>query len=204
MTGGNVSFYNQTSDAAIHPTPVVGVLGVHDDVRRRLSIGFGRAGCDVVLLGRSEAELGGSLWAQVAHGHLGGRPPAVDLDAERELAAVLVAAAGRGLLAAAHDLSDGGLAIALAECCLTGGQGCTVRLPGEEFAHLFGESAARAVVATVPGAEDEFAALCASRGVPAAVLGVTGGASLEVAGRFAIPLAELAAAHRGTLPALFG
>jgi phosphoribosylformylglycinamidine synthase len=78
-----------------------------------------------------------------------------------------------------------------------------VRLPGEEFTHLFGESVARAVVATAPGAEHEFAALCADRGVPATVLGVTGGASLEVAGSFAIPLAELAAAHRGTLPALF-
>jgi phosphoribosylformylglycinamidine (FGAM) synthase-like enzyme len=204
VTGGNVSFYNQTADAAIHPTPVVGVLGVHDDVRRRLSIGFGRAGCDVVLLGRSEAEFGGSLWAHVAHGHLGGRPPAVDLDAERELAAVLIAAAARGLLEAAHDLSDGGLAIALAECCLTGGQGCALRLSGEEFTYLFGESAARAVVAVRPGAEAEFAALCDAHRVPAAALGVTGGASLEVAGCFAIPLAELAAAHRATLPALFG
>ena len=130
VTGGNVSFYNQTADAAIHPTPIVGVLGVHDDVRRRLSIGFRRAGCEVVLLGRSEAEFGGSLWAHVAHGHLGGRPPAVDLGAERELAAVLVAGAAAGLLEAAHDLSDGGLALALAECCLTGGQGCALAAPG--------------------------------------------------------------------------
>src|SRR5258708_35969954 len=74
VTGGNVSFYNQTADAAIHPTPVVGVLGVHDDVRRRLSIGFRRAGCSVVLLGRSEAEFGGSLWGQGADRHLGRRP----------------------------------------------------------------------------------------------------------------------------------
>jgi phosphoribosylformylglycinamidine synthase subunit PurL len=157
-----------------------------------------------VLLGRSAAEFGGSLWAHVVHGHLGGRPPAADLDAERALAGVLVTAAGRGLLAAAHDLSDGGLAIALAECCLAGGQGCSVRLPGEEFGYLFAESAARAIVATAPGAGDEFAALCADRGVPATVLGVTGGASLEVAGCFTIPLAEVAAAHRATLPALFG
>jgi len=211
VTGGNVSFYNQTADAAIHPTPVVGVLGVHDDVRRRLSIGFRRAGCSVVLLGRSEAEFGGSLWAHVAHRHLGGRPPAVDLEAERGLAAVLAEAGRRGLLEAAHDLSDGGLAIALAECCLAGGQGCAVqlqrpgRLPGKgaEFTLLFGESAARAVVAVRPGAEAEFAVLCQGGGVPAAVLGMTGGASLEVSGSFAIPLDELAAAHRGTLPALF-
>jgi len=204
VTGGNVSFYNQTAGAAIHPTPVVGVLGVHDDVRKRLTIGFGSAGRSVVLLGRSEAEFGGSLWAQVAHRHLGGRPPAVDLDAERRLADVLVDAASCGLLEAAHDLSDGGLAITLAECCLAGGQGCVVRLPGEEFTGLFGESAARAVVATAPGAEAEFAMLCSERGVPATVLGVTGGTSLEVTGCFTIPLEELAAVHRGTLPALFG
>jgi phosphoribosylformylglycinamidine synthase len=202
VTGGNVSFYNQTAEVAIHPTPVVGVLGVHSDVRTRLSIGFGRAGRRVVLLGRSEAELGGSLWAHVTHGHLGGRPPAVDLDAERALAAVLVA--GRGLLDAAHDLSDGGLAVALAECCLAGGQGATVELPPDPFAVLFGESAARAVVAVRPGAEAEFAALCQQHGVPATVLGQTGGASLEVTGSFTIGLDELAAAHRGPLPALFG
>jgi phosphoribosylformylglycinamidine synthase subunit PurL len=206
VTGGNVSFYNQTGATAIHPTPVVGVLGVHDDVRQRLSIGFAREGCPVVLLGRTEPEFGGSLWAQVAHGHLGGRPPAVDLEAERSLAEVLAAAADSGLLDAAHDLSDGGLAIALAECCLAGGQGCAVRLPGEgeEFGYLFGESAARAVVAVRPGAEAEFAALCADRGVPATMVGVTGGTGLEVAGCFTVSLDELAAAHRATLPALFG
>jgi phosphoribosylformylglycinamidine synthase II len=204
VTGGNVSFYNQTADAAIHPTPIVGVLGVHDDVSKRLAIGFGRPDCGVVLLGRGEAEFGGSMWAHVAHQHIGGRPPAVDLDAERDLAAVLAAAAARGLLTAAHDLSDGGLAIALAECCLAGGQGCAVRLPGDPFGCLFGESAARAVVATVPGAEADFAALCSSHGVPSAELGVTGGTTLEVVDCFTIPLDELAAAHRGTLPALFG
>ena len=203
VTGGNVSFYNQTAGAAIHPTPVVGVLGVHDDVRKRLSVGFGQAGRSVVLLGRTEAEFGGSLWAHVAHGHLGGLPPAVDTDAERALAAVLADGAASGLLEAAHDLSDGGLAVALAECCLAGGQGATVALPGDPFVQLFSESAGRAVVAVLPGAEDEFASLCARAGVPAAVLGQTGGASLEVEECFGIGLDELAAAHRGTLPALF-
>jgi phosphoribosylformylglycinamidine synthase subunit PurL len=202
VTGGNVSFYNQTAGAPIHPTPVVGVLGVHDDVRKRLPIRFARADRAVVLLGRTEAELGGSLWAHVAHGHLGGRPPAVDLDAERRLAEVLTTAAARGLVEAAHDLSDGGLAIALAECCLAGGLGCTVALPGDPFVHLFSESAARAVVAVRPGAEAEFAELCSAAGVPAVTLGQTGGGSLDVEGSFRIGLDELAAAHRGTLPAL--
>jgi phosphoribosylformylglycinamidine synthase len=204
VTGGNVSFYNQTASAAIHPTPVVGVLGVHDDVRRRLAIGFAEAGAPVVLLGRTAPEFGGSLWAQVTHGHLGGLPPAADLAAERDLAALLVAAAGASLLLAAHDLADGGLAVALAECCLAGGTGATVRLPGAAFSYLFSESAARAVVAVRPGREAEFRGMCERRGVPAAAIGATGGDSLEVAGSFVIPLDELAEAHRGTLPRLFG
>ena len=161
VTGGNVSFYNQTGDVAIHPTPVVGVLGVHDDVRPRLSSASpGRA--PRAAARRSEAEFGGSLWARVVHGHLGGRPPAVDLDAERALAEVLVA--GRGLLDAAHDLSDGGLAVALAESCLAGGHGAVVELPPDPFPVLFSESAARAVVAVRPGAEAEFTALCQDQG----------------------------------------
>ncbi len=204
VTGGNVSFYNQTGAAAIHPTPVVGVLGVHDDVRRRLATGFGEAGAPIVLLGRTAAEFGGSLWAQVAHGHLGGRPPAVDLDAERSLAELLVAAAGAGLLTAAHDLADGGLAVAIAECCLTGGSGAVLRLPGDPFTYLFSESAARAVAAVRPGRAAEFQELCERCGVPATAIGTTGGDSLEVDGCFVIPLAELASVHRATLPRLFG
>jgi phosphoribosylformylglycinamidine synthase len=204
VTGGNVSFYNQTGQVAIHPTPVVGVLGVLDDVRRRLSIGFARPGAQVVLLGATAAEFGGSAWAQVAHRHLGGRPPAVNFAAERRVAKVLADAAQAGLLDAAHDISDGGLAIALAESCLAGGQGCRVRLPGDPFVALFSESAARVVAAVRPGAEAEFAALCAAHGVPAQALGTIGGAGLEVTGEFTVPLDELAAAHRQPLPALFG
>ncbi len=221
VTGGNVSFYNQTGTSAIHPTPVVGMLGVHDDVRLRVGIGFGSgreswpagaasgpagvpAGASIVLLGRTEAEFGGSAWAHVVHGHLGGRPPSPRLDAERRLAGLMAAAAAAGLLAAAHDLSDGGLAAALAESCLRGGVGCRVVLPGDPFTWLFSESAARAIVAVRPGAEDVFGELMAAGDVPGQTIGTVGGDRLVVAGCFSIPLAELAAAHRETLPALFG
>ncbi len=204
VTGGNVSFYNQTGEAAIHPTPVVGVLGVLADVRQRVPSGFRVPGAAVVLLGRTRAEFGGSAWAHVLHGHLGGRPPEADLAAEQALAALLAEAAAAGLLAAAHDLSGGGLAVALAESCLAGGNGCRVELPGDPFTALFSESAARVVVAVQPGAGEAFGALCAQHGVPAAAVGETGGDSLEVAGGFTVSLAELAAAHQGTLPALFG
>ncbi|HLH58940.1 MAG TPA: phosphoribosylformylglycinamidine synthase subunit PurL [Streptosporangiaceae bacterium] len=204
VTGGNVSFYNQTDQTAIQPTPVIGVLGVHDDVRQRLSIGFAHDGARLVLLGRTTAEFGGSAWAAVLHGHLGGRPPAVDFGAEQTLAGVLADAARSGVLVAAHDLSDGGLAVALAESCLRGGSGCRVSLPGDPFTFLFSESTARAVVAVRPGAEEEFGTLCAARGVPAAVIGTVGGDTLEVDGCFTIPLDEVAGVHRGALPAIFG
>jgi len=204
VTGGNVSFYNQTGSAPIQPTPVVGVLGVHDDVRRRLGSGFGSPGASIVLLGATRAEFGGSLWAWLRHGHLGGLPPAVDLEAERALADVLVTAAARELLVCAHDVSDGGLAVALAESCLAGGTGCIVTLPADPATFLFSESAARAVVAVSRGAEPALAALCAQAGVPALALGETGGSALEVSGLFAVPLDELRDVHRGVLPALFG
>jgi phosphoribosylformylglycinamidine synthase II len=206
VTGGNVSFYNQTGGQSIHPTPVVGVLGVLADVRDRLPSGFAVPGETIMLLGRTSAEFGGSLWAHALHGHLGGLPPVVNLPAEQRLAAVLTAAAERGLLSAAHDLSDGGLAVALAECCLAGDAGCAVRLPADHdaFTALFSESAARAVASVRAGAGAEFAELCTANEVPAFALGVTGGDGFDVAGVFLIGLDELRAAHRGTLPAIFG
>ncbi|MFF4198782.1 phosphoribosylformylglycinamidine synthase subunit PurL [Nonomuraea sp. NPDC001831] len=204
VTGGNVSFYNQTGSTAINPTPVVGVLGVIDDVAKRVPSGFTAEGLRVVLLGDTAEEFGGSEWAHVAHRHLGGLPPHADLEAEQALATVLVEAAARGLLEGSHDLSDGGLAVALAESCLARGIGATVALSGEPFTDLFSESAARALVAVRPEAFEEFAALCGRHEVPCYGLGVTGGASLVVEGVFEVGVEELRETHSATLPALFG
>ncbi|WP_067137916.1 phosphoribosylformylglycinamidine synthase subunit PurL [Microtetraspora malaysiensis] len=205
VTGGNVSFYNQTGSTAIHPTPVVGVLGVIEDVATRVRSGFTAEGLRVVLLGDTRDEFGGSEWAHVAHGHLGGLPPAVDLEAERALASVLVEAARDGLLEGSHDLSDGGLAIALTEACLAQGVGATVSLPGDDaFVDLFSESASRALVCVRPEAFEALAELCGRYEVPCYGLGTTGGASLAVEGVFEIPVAELRETHAAPLPAIFG
>jgi phosphoribosylformylglycinamidine synthase subunit PurL len=205
VTGGNVSFYNQTGDHAIYPTPVVGVLGVLGDVRRRVPSGFSAPGHQIMLLGSTAAEFGGSLWALVRHGHLGGRPPAVDLAAERRLADVVVAGAAAGLLSAAHDLSDGGLGLALVESCLIGVPlGCTVTLEDDPFCQLFSESAGRMLVAVRPGSDADFAGMCAAGRVPMTSLGHTGGPGFEVTGQFRIPLDELSRVHRAPLAALFG
>jgi phosphoribosylformylglycinamidine synthase len=109
------------------------------------------------------------------------------------------------VLASAHDLSDGGLAIALAESCLRGGVGCEIALTGEDaFTELFSESAGRAVVSVKHGREDDFAALCTAHEVPSTALGVTGGETLTVDGSFEVPLDELTRVWQDTLPALFG
>ncbi|HVS68015.1 MAG TPA: phosphoribosylformylglycinamidine synthase subunit PurL [Mycobacteriales bacterium] len=202
VTGGNVSFYNQTGATAINPTPVIGVLGVIADVAKRVPSGFTAAGQQIVLLGETADELDGSAWAWVAHRHLGGRPPQVRLDAERSLAAVLVAAAEGGLVSAAHDLSEGGLAQALVEACLLGGVGATATVAGDPFIALFSESAARAIVATDD--VDAVLALAAKHHVAATVIGRTGGASLSIDGQFEVGLDDLRAQSEGTLPALFG
>ncbi|MDF2709476.1 MAG: purL, partial [Nonomuraea muscovyensis] len=204
VTGGNVSFYNQTGSTPIHPTPVVGVLGVIDDVAKRVPTGFTAEGLRVALLGETSEEFGGSEWAHVAHGHLGGLPPVADLVAEQALAAVMVEAARRGLVEGSHDLSDGGLGVALAEACLARGVGATVTLTGDPFTALFSESAARALVAVRPEAFEEFAALCARHDVPCYGLGTTGGSSLVVEGVLEVPVADLRDKHAATLPALFG
>jgi phosphoribosylformylglycinamidine synthase len=206
VTGGNVSFYNQTAGTPIDPTPIVGVLGVLDDVACRTPMGFRAAGDVVLLLGTTREELGGSEWAHVVHEHLGGRPPRVDLAAERRLAEILIAGARDQVLSSAHDLSDGGLAQALVEACLRGGLGVQVTLPGAAFVALFSESAARAIVTVPPGKEPRLLRMCDEQQFPVARLGVVGGPALEVRGQFSmfsVPLDELREAWSGTLPQLF-
>ncbi|GAA2233888.1 phosphoribosylformylglycinamidine synthase subunit PurL [Herbiconiux moechotypicola] len=213
VTGGNVSFYNQTGSQPIHPTPVVAVLGVIDDVARRIPSGWQDEGSNLYLLGTTRAELDGSAWAGVVHDHLGGLPPEVSLEAEATLAELLRAAALEGLIDSAHDLSDGGLAQTLAEGVLRFGVGARVWL--DEIVSrdgvtasdaLFSESTARVLV-SVPREDDvKFRGLCEGRGVPALRIGVTDAesGSLDVQGLFEVPLAELAGTHRSTLPEHFG
>ena len=204
VTGGNVSLYNQTGTTAILPTPVVAVLGVVDDVRRRTPTGFPAEGEVIVHLGQTREEISGSEWAHVVHGHLGGLPPRVDLRDEANLGRLLVEAARGGYLTSAHDMSEGGLAQALVESCLRHQVGATVSLLGDPFVGLFSESAARAIVTVQPDRLAAFLTMAASLGVPAGEVGRTGGSSLVVSDRFEIPLDELGAAWRSTLPAALG
>jgi phosphoribosylformylglycinamidine synthase len=204
VTGGNVSLYNQTGDVAIHPTPVVAVLGVIDDVSRRTPVAFGHQGRVLYLLGDTKEELGGSAWSQVAHDHLGGLPPAVDLEREKLLGEILISASRDGMVDAAHDLSDGGLVQAVTESCLLGGNGARLVVPDglDPFVLLFSESAGRAVVAVPCSEEPRFTEMCGARGLPATRIGIVDGDALEVQGQFSVPLSELRSAYEGTIPAL--
>ncbi|HXH77374.1 MAG TPA: phosphoribosylformylglycinamidine synthase subunit PurL [Nocardioides sp.] len=208
VTGGNVSLYNQTGETAILPTPVVAVLGVIEDVTKRIPTGFVADGEQVFLLGETRAELSGSEWAHVVHAHLGGVPPQVDLAAERALAQLLADASRDAVLTSAHDLSDGGLAQALAESCFRNGIGASVSVAavadGDAFVALFAESVARAVVTVSDDDADRLVALAQQHDVPLTRLGRTGGTQIDVEGQFTVEVAEAKAAWSATLPAALG
>jgi phosphoribosylformylglycinamidine (FGAM) synthase-like enzyme len=207
VTGGNVSFYNQTGHSPIRPTPIIGVLGVIDDVRRRTPHAFRTDGAQIYLLGDTRDEFGGSEWMDVVHGVVGGTPPVVDLERERLLADVLIAASQGGLIDSAHDLADGGLAVALVESCLHRSVGARITIPEgmDPFVLLFAESAGRAIVAVPRSEEGRFSEMCTARGLPHAGIGIVDvlSADLEISDQFTVPLAELRAAWATGLRTLF-
>jgi len=183
ITGGNVSLYNETDGKAIYPTPVIGVVGLLDDATRALTQFFREEGDAVYLLGTTGEDLGGSEMLKVVHGRVAGRPPRLDLEAEKRLHAFMAQAAAEGLLRSAHDVSEGGVAVALAECGMTAdGPGLGGRFDLGDLLRadvaLFSETPSRMVVSAPDGAALEQAARRA--GVPGRALGVVQGDRLEL------------------------
>jgi len=204
VTGGNVSFYNQTGDIQIHPTPVVGMVGILEDASQRLGIAW-PADQALILLGETKPELGGSEWAFAAHEHLGGTPPALDLAREKTLLEVMASLAEAGAITSAHDVSEGGIAVALAESAIAGATGAQVTPDAEGMAShfwLFSESAGRILVTSKhPKTVLEVAR---HAGLPATELGRTGGNRLTVDAMIDLPLEQLRAAYEGGLPSRMG
>ncbi len=199
VTGGNVSFYNKTGDESILPTPLVGMLGVIDDVTKRIKGGFAYAGDAVVLLGETKEELSASVWEEVEfHYHLGGMPPMPNFEAEKALAAVMQTASAEGMVSSAHDLADGGLAQALVESCLANSLGVSMTLPeGDPTVWLFSETPARAVVSLPCQSYERFRKLCEQHQVPMIRLGeVTDDPQIEILNLFSLPLDRVRAAWR--------
>jgi phosphoribosylformylglycinamidine synthase len=182
VIGGNVSLYNENAKGAIYPTPVVGMVGLVSDVDHITTQGFKSEGDVVVLLGETYAELGGSELQYVVHGVTEGRPPKLDLTVERTLQGAVLEAIRAGLVASAHDLSEGGLAAALAESCISGGIGASVEVDTalRPDVALFSESQSRIVLSARPEQAEELQRLMAERSVPCRVIGKVGGSELSI------------------------
>jgi phosphoribosylformylglycinamidine synthase len=190
ITGGNVSLYNETDGRAIYPTPIIGVVGLLADSSRVLTRTFKGSGDAVILLGEDRGELGGSEYLKVIHGLVRGDAPALDLAREAALLRLVTDAGAAGVLRSAHDCSDGGIAVTLAESCFdTGGIGASLDLSTE--LELYSESASRIVVSVAASKEQDLLARANAAGVPARRIGTTGGARLQISiqGRKAIDVA---------------
>ncbi len=204
VVSGNVSFYNETNGRGIMPTPVVGGVGLIDDLQHVAFARFDRPNLDLVLVGETAGHLGSSLWLREIAGREEGAPPGVDLMAERRNGDFVRMAIRKLGVTACHDLSDGGLLVAAAEMALAGGLGATIRVPDglgiAPVAWLFGEDQARYLMAAEPATLAEIRRCAAAEGVPIAPIGRTGGDALTVSGMAAISLQELRTAHEGWLP----
>ncbi|MCU0636525.1 MAG: phosphoribosylformylglycinamidine synthase subunit PurL [Gemmatimonadaceae bacterium] len=210
VTGGNVSLYNESPKGAIHPTPTIGMVGVIESLAHVTPSAFTTAGDYVVLLGNCTDELGGSEYLQRIHDTLAGAPPTCDLLAERRLVDALLAAIADGVVRSAHDVSDGGLAVALAECCMLDRErphGAAIDVTGwpalPERALLFGEAQGRVVVST--DSPDEVVTIAQRHGVPARVIGTVTDASqglvlTTLTHRVTAPIATLADAYHTAIP----
>lgn len=182
VIGGNVSLYNENAKGAIYPTPVVGMVGLVHDVDHITTQGFKNEGDVILVLGDTLAELGGSEFQAVVHGVTEGRPPQIDLDTEKRLLEAVLGAIQQGLVQSAHDLAEGGLAVALAESCISGNVGAKVQLETSlrPDVALFSETQSRILLSASPAQAAELEQFIASRGVPVANIGIVTGTTLEV------------------------
>ena len=205
VVSGNVSLYNESEGSGpIDPTPVIGMVGLLPDYGDRLDPAWKADGDFVLLVGETENDLGGSEYLSVVHGELGVQPPSIDLARERAVQGFILAAAGARLLCSAHDVAEGGMLVALAECCLLGGRGvhCGGLRPDEDVrldAGFFGESQGRFLVSARPRVMPELQALARRHHVEVALLGLTGGEAVEFDGQFRVDLAELREAWESAL-----
>ena len=204
IVSGNVSLYNETSGVGILPTPAIGGVGLLPDLSVMTTIAFKQAGDAILLIGRPGSHLGQSIYLREILGREEGAPPPVDLAEERKVGELVRSLIRSGAFTACHDISDGGLAVALAEMAMASGIGATIALPGDTAAPhgaLFGEDQARYVVTADAAKADAILAAATAAGVEAALLGHVGGESLDVAGIATISIAKLTEAHENWFPA---
>jgi len=204
VISGNVSFYNESFGQPIYPTPTVGLVGLLDDVHKSATVAFEDDGDVIVLVGESAAELGGSEYLKLEHDLVAGRPPALDLELERDVQAAVRDAIRVGLVKSAHDCSEGGIGVALAESCLAGGIGAELALDDDlpPVASLFSETQSRIVVTVAEPDAEKLVVHLLERAVPYAVLGTVGGERLVIEDKLDVALDEMRDAYEPTLEAL--
>jgi phosphoribosylformylglycinamidine synthase II len=204
VISGNVSFYNESFGHPIYPTPTIGLVGLLDDVTKHATVAFKDEGDVVILVGESLAELGGSEYLKVEHGMVAGRPPALELELERDVQATVRDAIRAGLVKSAHDCSEGGIAVTLAESCMAGNIGADIHLEDDlhPVASLFGETQSRIVITASDADSTALVAMILEHGVPYAVLGTVEGERLTIEGKVDVSLDEMRDAFEPTLEAL--
>jgi phosphoribosylformylglycinamidine synthase len=209
VTGGNVSLYNENAKGAIYPTPVIGMVGLVKDIDHITTQQFKRAGDQIILLGETKAELGGSEFQYVLHGKTEGRPPQIDLNVEKALHATVLEAIRAGKVSSAHDLSEGGLAVAVAESAISGKLGANVAIDTalRTDIALFSESQSRVLLSAKPADVDAILAIAKANGTPATVIGevvADANISVQVNGNKAIQTAvsTIESAWREAIPCL--
>jgi phosphoribosylformylglycinamidine synthase len=204
VTGGNVSFYNESPAGPVRPTPVIGMVGVLEDVDHAVTIGFKDEGDFVALLGDIGPDLGASEYLSVIHGVVAGAPPKLDMDAHTQLIRLLPELAARGLLKSAHDISEGGLAVTVAESCIAGNTGVILTFPwkGRAVDTLFAESAGCVVVSVDHQSWPMFKQLCHEFGVLVQMIGRVGGELIAINDWITLPVSLAEDIYESALPRL--
>ena len=204
VTGGNVSFYNESRGAAVYPTPVIGMVGILEDVTRPVRMSFVDEGDLIAVIGDNKGELGGSEYLKVIHNIIAGAIPQISLDEVKQTIAFLVEAAGEGLLKSAHDISDGGLAVALAECCFANEIGASIayRSSMRPDAHLFGESRPLVVISFEKSKQALIEKLWTINRIPMQIIGRTGGQYLSINDQVKCSVIDLKNIYERAIPKL--
>ena len=204
VTGGNVSFYNEDPERSVYPTPVIGMVGVIDDIKQATTIAFKNEGHDIFLLGETRDEIGGSEYLKTIHNLITGNIPQIDLEIHKRIIEFVLAAIGEGLVQSAQDISDGGLAVALAECAFKNNIGASITLKSElrPDSLLFGETQSRVIISALPEHGQRIARLAKIHRISINKIGVTGGADLKINELIDLPVEKLNKIYDQAIPRL--
>lgn len=210
VTGGNVSFHNESQNSAVFPTPTIGMLGIIDDLNKTCSLNFKNAGDEIYLIGNDREEFGGSELIKVLFNKIEGNAPILDLDEESKLQKTILELIGGGIINAAHDTSEGGLAVAIAEMAMASSiagkefLGADIKIENANFGKLFGESQSRVIIALNPAKRVQMSAICENNGVKLTKLGVVNNGILNINNEINTKVSDLIAIYENTLPELLG